>query len=45
MAALRHDPQLIQLEAEPLYDPLRNEPRFQAAERSLKSPDSGSDEH
>jgi tetratricopeptide (TPR) repeat protein len=37
--ALRlRDPQLINLKTEPLLDPLRNEPRFQAIERALKFP-------
>jgi TolB-like protein/Tfp pilus assembly protein PilF len=38
--ALRlRDPQLGQLKTDPLLDPLRNEPRFQAIERELKFPD------
>jgi serine/threonine-protein kinase len=32
------DPQLINLKTEPLLDPLRKEPRFQAVERELKYP-------
>jgi len=32
------DPGLIQLKADPLLDPLRQEPRFQAIERELKFP-------
>jgi TolB-like protein/DNA-binding winged helix-turn-helix (wHTH) protein/Flp pilus assembly protein TadD len=32
------DPQLINLKTEPLLDPLRKEPRFQAIERELKFP-------
>jgi len=32
------DPGLKQLKTEPLLDPLRNEPRFQAIERALKFP-------
>ena len=30
---------LEQLRADPLFDPLRKEPRFQAIERELKFPD------
>ena len=30
---------LVFLKSEPLLDPLRNEPRFQAIERELKFPD------
>jgi TolB-like protein/tetratricopeptide (TPR) repeat protein len=38
--ALRlRDPGLIQLKTDPLLDPLRKEPRFQAIERELKYPD------
>jgi tetratricopeptide (TPR) repeat protein len=38
--ALRlRDPGLIQLKTDPLLDPLRKEPRFQAIERELKFPD------
>jgi len=38
--ALRlHNPDLRRLKADPLMDPLRNEPRFQAIERALKFPD------
>ncbi len=38
-AALRlRDPDLVRLKTEPLLDPLRNEPRFQAIERELKFP-------
>jgi tetratricopeptide (TPR) repeat protein len=33
------DPELINLKTEPLLDPLREEPRFQAIERELKFPD------
>jgi TolB-like protein/Tfp pilus assembly protein PilF len=33
------DPQLRHMKAEPLLDPLRKEPRFQAIERELKFPD------
>jgi hypothetical protein len=37
--ALRlRDPVLIFLETDPLLDPLRKEPRFQAVERQLKFP-------
>ena len=37
--ALRlRDPGLVQLKADPLLDPLRQEPRFQAIERELKFP-------
>ena len=37
--ALRlRDPGLIFLETDPLLDPLRKEPRFQAVERQLKFP-------
>jgi hypothetical protein len=32
------DPDLIFLKTDPLLDPLRKEPRFQAVERQLKSP-------
>jgi len=32
------DPGLISLKTDPLMDPLRNEPRFQAIERELKFP-------
>jgi tetratricopeptide (TPR) repeat protein len=32
------DPELIYVKTEPLLDPLRNEPRFQAIERELKFP-------
>jgi TolB-like protein len=32
------DPQLINLKIEPLLDPLRNEPRFQAIEKALNFP-------
>jgi len=39
-AALRlRDPDLVRLKTEPLLDPLRKEPRFQAIERQLKFPD------
>jgi TolB-like protein/Flp pilus assembly protein TadD len=39
-AALRlRDPDLVRLKTEPLLDPLRREPRFQAIERELKFPD------
>jgi serine/threonine protein kinase/Flp pilus assembly protein TadD len=38
--ALRvRDPGLIELKTDPLMDPLRKEPRFQAIERQLKFPD------
>jgi tetratricopeptide (TPR) repeat protein len=38
--ALRlRDPGLVQLKTDPLVDPLRKEPRFQAIERQLKFPD------
>jgi hypothetical protein len=33
------DPGLIALKTDPLMDPLRQEPRFQAALRELKFPD------
>jgi hypothetical protein len=33
------DPGLVYLKTDPLMDPLRNEPRFQAIERELKFPD------
>jgi hypothetical protein len=33
------DPGLIALKTEPLLDPLRKEPRFQAIEKALKLPD------
>jgi len=33
------DPGLIQLKVDPLMDPLRQEPRFQAALRELKFPE------
>jgi len=33
-----HDPGLIDLKTDPLLDPLRNEPRFQAVMRELKFP-------
>jgi hypothetical protein len=33
------DPLLINLKADPLLDPLRKEPRFQAIEKALKFPD------
>jgi len=32
------DPGLVTLRTDPLLDPLRNEPRFQAIERQLKFP-------
>jgi len=32
------DPGLIYVKTDPLMDPLRREPRFQAAERALKFP-------
>jgi hypothetical protein len=32
------DPGLVLLKTDPLMDPLRNEPRFQAIERQLKFP-------
>jgi TolB-like protein/DNA-binding winged helix-turn-helix (wHTH) protein/Flp pilus assembly protein TadD len=34
-----HDSGLIYLKTDPLFDPLRSEPRFQAVERGLKFPD------
>ena len=34
-----HDPRLIDLKTDPLLDPLRNEPRFQAVMRELKFPE------
>jgi TolB-like protein len=38
-AALRlHDPGLVTLKTDPLLDPLRKDPRFQAIERELKFP-------
>ena len=33
------DPGLANLKLDPLIDPLRQEPRFQAIERALKFPD------
>jgi hypothetical protein len=33
------DPGLVQLKADPMMDPLRQEPRFQAVLRELKFPD------
>jgi hypothetical protein len=33
-----HDTGLIYLRTDPLLDPLRSEPRFQAIERELKFP-------
>jgi hypothetical protein len=36
--AVVYDPGLVLLETDPLMDPLRNEPRFQAIERQLKFP-------
>jgi hypothetical protein len=33
------DPALLTLKTDPLMDPLRNEPRFQAIEKALKFPD------
>jgi hypothetical protein len=38
-AVRMRDPGLVFLKTDPLMDPLRNEPRFQAAERALKFPD------
>jgi hypothetical protein len=38
-AARLRDPGLVWLKRDPLLDPLRNEPRFQAIERELKFPD------
>jgi hypothetical protein len=32
------DPRLLNLKTDPLMDPLRNEPRFQAVLRELKFP-------
>ena len=37
-AVRRHDPYLIIVKMAPGFDPLRNEPRFQAIERALKFP-------
>jgi len=37
-AARRGDDDLLRLKVDPLLDPLRNEPRFQAIERALKFP-------
>ena len=38
--AMRHrDPYLVKLKVEPIFDPLRKEPRFQAIVRELKFPD------
>jgi hypothetical protein len=37
-AMRQRDPGLRQLKTDPLLDPLRNEPRFQAIERELKFP-------
>ena len=34
-----HDPDLVALKTDPLFDPLRNGPRFQVIERALKFPD------
>jgi hypothetical protein len=34
-----HDSGLSHLKSDPLLDPLRNEPRFQAIERELKFPE------
>jgi tetratricopeptide (TPR) repeat protein len=39
LAARLRVPELRWLKVEPLMDPLRNEPRFQAVERTLKFPD------
>jgi TolB-like protein len=39
MALRLRDPKLIILKTDPLLDPLRKEPRFQAIERALKFPD------
>ena len=38
MAMRQRDPGLVLLRTDPLMDPLRNEPRFQAIERQLKFP-------
>ena len=38
-ALRQRDAGLTELKAEPLLDPLRNEPRFQAIEKALKFPD------
>jgi TolB-like protein/DNA-binding winged helix-turn-helix (wHTH) protein/Flp pilus assembly protein TadD len=38
MAMRLRDPGLVMLKTDPLMDPLRNEPRFQAIERQLKFP-------
>jgi len=38
-ALQRRDPGLEHLKVDPLLDPLRNEPRYQAIERALKFPD------
>jgi serine/threonine protein kinase len=37
--AVRVDPGVVYLKTDPLMDPLRKEPRFQAIERALKFPD------
>jgi hypothetical protein len=39
MALRLRDPGLQDLKMDPLLDPLRNEPRFQAIERELKFPE------
>jgi hypothetical protein len=38
IAVRQHDPYLEYLKTNPLLDPLRKEPRFQAIERELKFP-------
>jgi hypothetical protein len=38
IAVRLHDSGLVLLKVDPLLDPLRNEPRFQAIERQLKFP-------
>jgi TolB-like protein len=38
-AMRNHDPYLAYTKVNPFFDPLRNEPRFQAVERALKFPD------
>jgi hypothetical protein len=38
-AMRHHDPYLRFVKTDPLFDPLRNEPRFQAIERALKFPE------
>jgi hypothetical protein len=38
VAMRQRDPGLVMLKTDPLLDPLRGEPRFQAIERQLKFP-------